>query len=93
MSRARRNRRFVKSTGQQITKMPRTKTGTDESGNPVYEYQAEDEETIYAITATQAGDADLLQRSLGASEKGIMTIVISDQVDVTPNLLIEPQWN
>lgn len=85
MSRANNNRNFIKSTGQQITKMPRTQTGEDESGNPVYEYLSEDETTIYAITAEQGGSSDRVQRSVGASEKELRTIIISDQVDTGPN--------
>lgn len=84
MSRANNNRNFIKSTGQQIIKMPRSQTGTDESGNPVYEYLAENETTIYAITEQGEG-SDRLQRSPGASEKEIRTILVSDQEDVGPN--------
>jgi|SRR6056297_2909850 len=85
MSRARRNRNFIKANGEDITKMPRTQTGEDESGNPVYEYLSEDETTIRALTKSQGADADRFQRSLGSSEKEIMTIIISDEVNLNPN--------
>ena len=81
MSETLRNRNFIKSTGQEITKMEREQVDTDERGDPVYQYTEAEESIVFAITSGKAGNPS--ERSAGESASEKRMVLISDEIDWT----------
>lgn len=85
MSRAKRNRDFIQSTGREITKLDRQQATdggspvTDERGDPVYEYV--ESGTVYAVDSGEGSGDEPTERSAGQSMNELRAIKVSDEVE------------